>query len=278
MSFFSKINASKAVETAKNVERNLTYRWGGGFEAMGHVKHPADTRTAQQIKDNLEIYAESIPEVKKFISELKSMPLEHQALASDVIERANRHEMLMTSINLKAKKDGSSAFERLIEDIAAASKTNPEALGFLKTVMNNTDSLASKFTLYALSGGILKNNKLAGNFANSKALIPEIAEQTLSGGYLGTFEKENNFLNFIKILLNPASKPKNIELVADAQKVVGPLENIKPINLDTFIQTEANAERIMDNITTIKQMDGLFKGKQNLLDTTDYLLNNVNMY
>ena len=48
-----------------------------------------------------------------------------------------------------------------------------------------------------MSGGILKNKDYAELFLKTAKVVPDIAEETLSGGYLGTYEKAKSFLDFL---------------------------------------------------------------------------------
>lgn len=259
--------------------KNLTYRFNhGGFEQMGFVQHPKDTRTAEQINNNLEIYAKQIPEVQKFIEDLKKLSPENKALVSDVVERANENLLLMTDIDLKHKINGQSILEKLLGDIIAAEKTTPESLNFLKTIINNTDSHTAKYALAEMSGGILKNKEVAKQFEASQEAVPLIAKQTLNGGYLGTFEKQKNFMDFIKVLINPKSKPENIKLIQDVQKTVDNLENAEQVYLDTFVRADVPVEKLKENIKTLPIAADLFKKAGKNLDTTGYLTNNTNLY
>lgn len=256
------------------IEKTITHRFRSGWQKFGHCQHPADTRTATEINNNLDVYAEKHPEIQKFIKELKNLSPEHKALTSDVIERAYEKPLLMTDINFKENK----MLEKILSDIIEAARINPEALGFLRTVLNNTDTMGAKYAMACMSGGILKNQSLGKQFEAAKDLVPQIAEQTLSGGYLGTFEKEKNFMDIIKTIINKNSKPENIRLFKDAQKAADPFDNAQPIYIDSFVQSEAPLERIKDNIKTLPDVAQIFNKAGKELDTTEYLTKNVNLY
>lgn len=278
MNFFGKNLLPNAQKTAQEIKHTLTRRWGGGFETIGHVKHPTDTRTIEQISDNIEAYAEKIPQVKNFIKDLRTLTPQHKALVSDVLERANETVFLMNDINMWKPVNGKSAVDVLLGDIIEASKTNPEALEFLQTVLNNTDTTAAKYALVEFCGGVLKNNNLSKQFGASKVIVPRIAEQTLSGGYLGTFEKEKSFMDFIKVLISPNSKPQNITLLENAQKMLEPIKNADSLYIDSFIRTDTPIEHLKDNINTLPQVAQLLKNVGKSLDSTAYLTKNVNLY
>lgn len=258
--------------------KKLTNRFNlGGWQKHGFVQHPEDTRTIEQINDNLEIYANKIPEVQKFIKEIRSLSPQNKALLSDVIERAEYKPLLMTDIDMMQKNQGTSILERLISDIIEAAKSTPESLDFLKTVLNNTDSVGAKYALTEMSGGILKTKDVAKQFEVSKDLVPIIAKQTLDGGYLGTFEKEKNFMDFIKVLINPMSKPENIKLLKEVQKKADNIENAEPVYIDTFVRTNTPVEKIKENIKTLPDIAKLFENAGKNLDTTEYLTKNTNI-
>ena len=258
--------------------KSIVSRYAGGWRKKGFVQHPTDTRTAAEIKTNLEVYAEKMPEVQKFIKELKQLSPQHMTLASDIIERSNEKLFLMTDINLKKQYKGKSPLERLLADVIEADKTNPEALSFLHTVLNNTDSLGAKVALYEMSGGILKNKEVAKQFEASKDLIPMIGKQTLDGGYTGTFEKEKTFMDFIKVLINPHSQPEKIKLFKEVQTTADSIENIKPIYIDSFVQSDTPVSTIKNNLKTLPDVANLFKSAGKELNTTEYLTKNVNLY
>lgn len=254
-------------------------RWGrGGWQAMGHVQHPADNRTVAQLEQTIEAYAQKIPEVNAFIKELRELSPKHKALVADTIEISTNKAMLMNDIDMLKKVNGKSAMEVLIGDMVEASKTNPEALEFAQAVINNTDTIAAKYALTEMTGGVLKYPQFSEHFAQTKNLVPNFAEQTLGGGYLGTHEKEKNFMDIVKTFIHPDSKPQNIKLVKNLQDASAPIDNIKGLQIDDFIRTDVPVSKLEENISTMPQVAKMLEGKGKDLDAVEYVIKNTNMY
>lgn len=64
-----------------------------------------------------------------------------------------------------------------------SSKENPEGMDLVNAIINNTDSTTSKYALHVMSGGVLNNKDLARQMNATSKIVPEIAKETLSGGY-----------------------------------------------------------------------------------------------
>ena len=83
-------------------EPQITRRlFDGSWNLMGSIKREADTRTTEQLLENIDYYALRCPEVAQFKNELKSMNPKFMGLVSDICELANHNELLNASINIK---------------------------------------------------------------------------------------------------------------------------------------------------------------------------------
>ena len=170
------------------VKHTPVFRFGG-FQVMGAHTKPLDTRTTEQLIENIEYFAERNPEVAQFKNELKSINPKHLGLVSDICELANKYEMLNTNIDMKKLvANGKSLFAALIEKLPKASKENPEALNFAQEVINQTDSTASKYFL-ASAVGMFDHPEAAKHLAAAKPIVKQLAEQTLSGGILWIIQR-----------------------------------------------------------------------------------------
>lgn len=250
----------------------------GGFERMGAHTREADTRSVKQLLANIDYFAEKNPEVAQFKKELKSMNPEHLGLASDICELANRTEMLSQSINLKQLRsnDGKSLFAYLMEQLPKASKENPKALDFTKEVINQTDMTASKYFL-ADFGKIMEHPEAAEHLAAAKPMVKDIAEQTLGGGYLMDFVKEKSFMNFIKTLVHPESKPEKIAMLPKVVNAIDKnLQGNSEIYLDSFVRSNTPIPQIEANLPQIKIASNEAQKQGKSFNVIDFLTTNVN--
>lgn len=248
-----------------------------GFQTMGAHTKPSDTRTVNQLLQNIEYFAQRNPEVAQFKNELKSMDPKHLGLVSDICELANRTDMLPQNLDMKnlRSKDGKSLFSYLMKELPKASKKNPEALEFFKEVINQTDSSASKYFL-ADFARILEVPAAAKHLAAVKPLIKDIAEHTLTGGYLMNFVKEKNFMNFIKILVNPTSNPEKIGLLPKLMKVADKLHGDNVLYLDSFVKSKTPLMQVEENLKVIPQAAKMLAKEGKSINIVDFVNNNVN--
>ncbi len=250
----------------------------GGFEAMGaHTKAP-DTRTTEQLLTNIDYFAERNPEVADFKKELKSMNPKHLGLVSDICELANRVEMLNTGINIKkpAENGGKSLFAFLMEKLPKASKENPEALDFAQEVINQTDSIASKYYL-ASSTGLFDHPEAAEHLKAAKPLVKEIARAALSGGYTMDYSKERSFVETLSRFINKKAHIEKIKILPEVIKTADSVEGTVYIDSVPFIYKDTPMMQIRENLARFPQeaKKAIAKG-QSEFNITDFLTQNVN--
>lgn len=186
MSIFRKITQNFMTKQPQLTRRLFL----GDWEQMGHIKREPDTRTTEQLIENIDYFAQKCPEVAKFKNELKEMKPQHLGLVSDICELANHHELLNTAIDTKkTASNGKSLFQFLLEKLPEASKKNPSAVELSQEIINNTDSIAAKYTLGALSQ-LYDCKEAAQNIKAAIPLVSDIAESTLSSGYTMDYSKE----------------------------------------------------------------------------------------
>ena len=148
MQFISKIGASLQAKEPQLTRRLFT----GGWESMGHIKRTPDTRTTEQLLENIEYFANAFPEVAQFKDALKAMNPKHLGLVSDICELAKNKEFVNTAIDIrKPSANGKSIFQTLIEKLPKASKENPASIELSQEIINNTDSIAAKYSLGSLT-------------------------------------------------------------------------------------------------------------------------------
>lgn len=248
----------------------------GGWEKIGAQTRPADTRTAAQLLENIEYFAQKNPEIAKFKNELKSVDSKHLGLVSDICELGEHHEMMSQSIDMKALKDGGgkSLLSSILEKLPKASKENPQAMEFTKEVINHTDTTASKYFL-ADFGGILDCPQAAKHLEATKPLVKNIAEETLSG-YKMDFENERNFMTTIKSFVDPTAKPEKITMVKEILKPVEALPDRDMMHIDRFIRSDAPAAQIRANVPQLKHASDMACRRGDWLNIDEFLTTNVN--
>ncbi len=283
MSLFNKVvsGISKgASEITGNSVKSPTRRiCGGGWQVMGpHTKAP-DTRTTEQLLDNIDYFAQRNPEVAKFQQELKEMNPKHLGLVSDICELANSTEMLGTSLDIKDPRlVGKNVFATWMEKLPKASKENPEAVELAKEVINQTDDTASKYFLAAYNG-ILDHPEAARHMSATRPLVKDIAESTLAGSYTMDFSKEQKFINALNGYISPTADVEKIELMPNMLKTAGSIPGDADIRIEAFpfIQSKVPMSKIKENLEVFPQVaeESLRQGKD--INMTDFLMYNTNL-
>ena len=182
----------------------------GGLSQMGAVKRDIDRRTYNILQDNIDYYADKIPEVKQFAKELKTLNPKDLGTICDTLE-LNSYHALLTEVEANVDKAYSKTLrEKLIPQMVKASKENPEGMDLIHAIINNTDSTTSKYALHVMSGGVLNDKSLAHQMAATTKVVPDIAKETLSGGYTMDLSKQESFMSFIKSMVNKDTKSDKI--------------------------------------------------------------------
>lgn len=285
MSFINKLfdRSPKLQNTVQEAVKEIpVYRLCGMQRFGAHVR-PKDTRTTGELLATIDALAERNPSVTEFVKEIKTMNPEHLGLAADTLELANCSEMLMSSTNINMNKvapqTGKSLLQHLLSIYPKASKENPKSIEFAQEVINNTDTLTSKYFL-ADCHGYFEVPQAAQHLEALKPMVRPFAEATLDGGYLGTFEKQKNFTDLIKGILTPKAKPEKISLMPNLYETV---ENVPKTNnfrivLNKFAESDAPIKQVKENIEVLPQVlqNAVSEGKK--FDVVDFVNKNVNLY
>ena len=259
-----------------SVVHTPTLRFQEAFSVMGAHTKPTDTRTTEQLLENIEYFAERNPEVARLKKELKSMNPKHLGLVSDICELADKHEMLNTNIDMKKLVvQGKSLFAALIEKLPKASKNNPEALNFAQEVINQTDNTASKYFL-ASAVDMFDHPEASRHLSAARPLVKDIAKQTLSGGYLMDYSKEKNFVDLIATLINRAAKPEKIALISKLSKAADKIPGENPIYLNSFVNSNAPLMQVEENLKQLPQMAKVLAKEGKPINIVDFVNHNVN--
>lgn len=217
------------------------------FSQMGAVKRDADRRTYNVLQNNIDYYAERIPEVKQFAQEIKTLNPKDLGTICDTLELHNYHAFLT---KIEANLDeiyAKTLREKLLRQMVQSSKENPEGMDLVNAIINNTDSTTSKYALYTMSGGVLNDKSLARQLEATSKIVPEIATETLQGGYTMDLSKQERFMNFIKIFVHPESQPDMIKFLF---KKLVPFTDKRPetevfnIDVPAFVRSKADVEDV----------------------------------
>lgn len=270
--------SSKTVKTV--IKKPVTRLFKSCFQPMGAIKREPDTRTVQELVQTIEAYAQQIPEVKAFAGEIKYLKPKHMATIADTIELSQHYEMLPTNIDLRMlDKSGLSIREILIKDMVEASKTNPEAMELVDAIINNTDTTTAKYALACMRAGVLRNKDLAAHMSEAAKVIPDVAEQTLNGGYTMDFSKQEKFMNMIKTFVNPNAKPEKITaLFTDLAPAIDKLEANFNIYMDKFVNSSTPLEKVKENIKVLPDIVKMLGEKVKDFNVVDFVTKNTNLY
>ena len=269
---------SKTVQ--KVVEKPFNRLFTGGFSQMGAVSRKPDTRTTEEIVQTIDYYTERMPELKRFSQEIKGLNPKHMGTIADTMEVSCYQEMLPTNINMKdMSRRGVSYRQAIIEDMIDASKTNPEAMELADAIINNTDSTNIKYAFRMMTGGGLKNKELAKHMQATAQIVPDIARETLNGGYTMDFSKQENFMNMIRTFVNPNAKPDKIKvLFKDLAPATDKLEPNFNIYMDKFVNSSTPMGKVKENIEVLPDVVKMLGDKANDMDVVDFVTKNTNLY
>ncbi len=253
--FIQKITKSLSTTPKQPVRRLFT----SGFQQMGAVKRGVDTRNYSQLQDTIDYYADKIPEVKQFAKEIKTLNPKDLGTICDTLELANYHALL-TKVEASVDKTYAKTLkETLLPQMVKASKENPAGMDLVNAVINNTDATTSKYALHVMSGGVLNDKSLANQMVATAKVIPDIAKETLQGGYTMDLSKQESFMSFIKSMVNPDTKSDKItSLFRD----VVPVTDARPetFNIDVlgYLTSKADVEDIRARLKMLpKVLEGI---------------------
>lgn len=224
------------------------------FSQMGAVKRSNDCRTYNVLQNNIDYYAQKIPEVKQFAKEIKTLNPKDLGTICDTLELAEYHALLTSVEAAVDKAYAKSLKENLIPQMVKASKENPEGMDLVNAVINNTDSITSKYALHVMSGGVLNDKSLARQMNATAKIMPEIAGETLSGGYTMDLSKQERFMSFVKSFVQPDAQPDMIKFLF---KKLIPFTDKRPerfgIDVVEFVNSKADVEDVSARLKMIPE-------------------------
>ena len=249
----------------------------GGWQVLGHIKRPADTRTKTELLDTINAWAQKNPEIKAFLPKLKNVEDKHLGLVADVIELSNHSSFLPKDINLKGPTSlGVSISEFFLNAISILSKENPNVLDFTQEVINNTDTITSKHFLWHASGKILFDKGVSEHFKAAKSLVEPFAKQSLANPSPILRDSEDQFMGLIKLVVNEDADAKKVAVLGEAMKKVG---DKAYFYIDEFVTSKVPTEKVEDNLNTLEQVAKLLNAsEQKPMNAGEYLTRNTNLY
>lgn len=243
------------------------------WEPMSYpLKRSADTRTPKEVDETLEAFATYVPEVRKFLTELKNMNPLHKSLAADTVELSLKPAAKYVDVDLKQPfgYDGYSPLEKLMETLPEISANNPNAINFSNEVINNTDKLTSKFYLKeAANLEFMEDTSVAENF---KKAIPElrlISDIALTSGSSKNFNRQKNFMNLVLSMINSRTDVNKFPLI---KKIFDTINNTgSKFYLDDFLMSDVPVKTVEENLKTLRQAAGEAYSFGKVLDVNSYL-------
>ena len=254
MSFINKLSSKvENVISGNWVKLPNRFHQESDWLNMGAVSLKPRTNTQDEILNSLKAHAKDNAEIADFLEHLDEMDNKYLGLAHDIVDLSNCNERLVGSINMLDKANENHSFMgHILGMLPVVSRENPAALDLSQAVINNSDTINAKYFLINLFGFDLhKMSGLAEQFKAVKEVIPVIARDTLSGGYLMDFSKNKEFLEFVKFLASSDSKPANVRMLNEIMKVIQTLCKKTNPNCDL------GAIKTADTVTLRKNLDAL---------------------
>jgi len=218
-------------------------------------------------------------ELRNFLAQTDGMSTEQLGVAHDIIDLAHMGAMLNTNISLqRIIENGKSIMGDLLSKFPEVSRKNPGAIELTEKVFNHSDDTNSKYFLLNLFGNDLANlGHLSEQMKAVKELVPTIAKDTLGGGYLMDYSKENNFFKLIAGFCRADAKPENIKLLPKIFDIItGNAKKTHP-SLDGVTVALGDTKRISENMEVLPQVLENFEHAGKSLDVSDFLTRNVNL-
>ena len=223
MSFINKISSKvENVIAGNRIKLPNRFTMKSDFLNIGAVSIKPRANSQEEILYSLKAYAKDNAEIADFLEHLDEMDNKYLGLAHDIVDLSNCNEGLIGNINMLDKANENHSFMgHILSMLPIVSKKNPAALDLSQSVINNSDVINAKYFLINLFGFDLhKMSGLSEQFKAVKEVIPVIARDTLSGGYLMDYKKNKEFFEFVKFLASSDAKPENVKMLNEIMTVI----------------------------------------------------------
>ncbi len=218
-------------------------------------------------------------EIRTFLKQAGDIDPKHLGLAHDILDLGNIQELLNTNINLQTLlKNGKTVMGDLLSKFPAISRKSPGAIELTETVINNSDTTNAKYFIQQLFGNDLDIlGMVSEQMKATKDIVPDIAKQTLSGGYTMDYSKEFNFFKFIADFLRVDAKPENINLLSKILKTVDKFSHKSSPSIDGVEIALGNTKTIKDNMELMPQLLQNAEQSGQNIDLSGFLTKNINL-
>ena len=125
----------------------------------------------------------------------------------------------------------------------------------------------------------MKDKGLAKQMQETAKVIPDIAKETLDGGYLMDYSKQENMLNWLKVMINPQTKPDKItSLFKDVVSFTEKRPEQFGIDVNKFLTSNTPKEKIQENLKILPDVLKMLGDKIKDFDIVDFVTKNTNLY
>lgn len=251
----------------------------GGFQPMGAVSRLPRENTSKEIMSSILAHAKDNSEIATFAAGMKGLNPKYLGLAQDIIDLSSTHEMLAQNINLKeVVADGKSIMGIILDRLPEISKKNPAALDLTEAVINNTDLTNAKYFLCKLFSFNLENmGKLSEQMKAAKEVVPEIAKDTLDGGYTMSFSKNEEFFKYIQTLCSGDTKPQNIKFIKQIVDMMQKVCKKSQPTIDLGELRTGDTKTIRENMEVLPYLLENAEAQGKSVDISGFLTKNVNL-
>lgn len=250
----------------------------GVSERVDRVVREPDTRTLQELRDTISAYSEQIPDVKKYAEEINKLPKKHIGIIADTIELSQYSQLFAADVSLKKEHEGKSVLESLINDMIQASKYNPSGLKLVEAIINNTDALTSKFALYVMNGGVIRNNTFSKQMDETAKVVPQIAEETLKSHDVFDFSERMDFMTKIRNLVSENVVPEKItSFYKDIMSFGKYIPEAFKLDVDKYVTSKVPMSKIKENLGILPQVLGHRPKPSGKFDVVEFVNKNVNL-
>ncbi len=273
------VDVFQAAKKKGRVEQDFKVKdWFSGEESV--ERRALDlTEVATDVEAQKRLGETNSRELRNFLSQTEGMSTEHLGVAHDIIDLAHMGDRLQTNISLqKMLANGRTIMGDILSKFPEISRRNPGAVELTGKVFNHSDDTNSKFFLLNLFGNDLANTgHLTEQLRALKELVPALAKDTLGGGYLMDYSKENRFFRILTSLCRSDAKPENIRLLPNISDMIAKVSRKTHPSVDGVDIALGDTKVVRENLEVLPQVleNAEVAGKN--LDVSGFLTKNVNL-
>ena len=107
-------------------------------------------------------------------------------------------------------------------------------------------------------------------------MVKDIAADTVNN-WFPMKEKQEYFVNILKMFMDKASNPEKIRLVQKLAKAADEIPGENVLYLDNFVRSATPIEQVEKNLKTVKEVGLLANAQGKTFDMVDFVNHNVNL-